>query len=422
MKKSGGLEKSDEHRQDVSMQTHTKEPMNASLQFCPTLTCSARGQTGQGNIRIHDRTRERYRCRTCGHTFAARRGTMLEGLRKPTELIVIVVTLFAYGCPLQAIVHAYDLDERTVASWRDRAGSHCQQVHHAIIEQGNLDLVHVQADEIRVKGRSLIAWMGFSMMVSTRLWLGGAVSPRRDTVLADRMMAKVRACSQETCALFVCTDGWAASPKSICRAFRDKVKETAGRGRCCLRVWSDLCIATVIKRAEKKRVVEIIRKMTRGTEVQADRLLKASQGGSTLNTAFIERLNGTLRERLASLTRKCRHAARRVEALETGMYLIGCTYNFCFAHHELSKPQHLGYACTPAMAAGVTDHLWSIQEILTYKSAPAAWIEPKRPRQSRTIVGAEGMLPKRPRGRPRKHPLPDPTLPKRPRGRPRKLA
>ena len=387
------------------MKKQQTEPMNPSEQFCPNENCLARGKVGEGNIHIHDHTRQRYRCWQCKGTFSARRGTMLPGLRKPTELIVIVVTLLAYGCPVQAIVHAFELDERTVASWRDRAGTHCQQVHHALIEQGTLDLVHVQADEIRVKGRSLIAWMGFSMMVSTRLWLGGVVSLRRDTALADRMMAKVRACSQEACALLVCTDGWAAYPKSICRAFRDKVKETAGRGRWCLRVWSELCIATVIKRAEKKRVVEVTRKMTRGTQALADRLLQASQGGSTLNTAFIERLNGTVRERFASLTRKCRHAARRVKALETGMYLIGCTYNFCFAHHELSKPQHLGYAYTPAMAAGVTDHLWSIREVLTYKTTPAPWVEPRRSR-----------------GRPRIHPLPDPTLPKRPRGRPRKLA
>jgi hypothetical protein len=73
-------------------------------------------------------------------------GTPFAGLRKPTEVIVMVVTLLAYGCPLQAIVHAFGLDERTVAEWRDRAGSHCEQVHQAIIEQGKLDLVHVQAD------------------------------------------------------------------------------------------------------------------------------------------------------------------------------------------------------------------------------------------------------------------------------------
>jgi len=135
---------------------------------------------------------------------------MLEGLRKPSEVIVIVITLLAYGCPLQAIVHAYNLDERTIARWRDRAGSQCQQVHQAVVEQGTLDLLHVQADELRVKGRSLIAWMGFSLMVSTRLWLGGVVSSRRDTLLADRMMAKVRACSRTTCAVLVSTDGWAA--------------------------------------------------------------------------------------------------------------------------------------------------------------------------------------------------------------------
>jgi len=342
---------------------------------------------------------------------------MLEGLRKPTDVIVIVVTLLAYGCPIQAIVHAFGLDERTVASWRDRAGKQCEKVHHALIEHGGLDLVHVQADEIRVKGRSMVAWMGLTMMVSTRLWLGGVVSLTRDSTLADRMMRQVRACSQATCALLVSTDGWAAYPNSIQRAFRDKIKETVGRGRACLRVWPQLCIATVIKRTEKKRVVEITRRMTRGLLSSAEQLLQQSQGGTTLNTAFIERLNGTMRERLASLTRKCRHAAHRLHPLETGMYLIGCTYNLCFAHHELSHARHFGFPCTPAMAAGVTEHIWSIEEVLTYKMAPAPWVAPKRARKK---ARSEPILPKRPRGRPRIHPLPDPTLPKRPRGRPRK--
>src|SRR5438874_11821071 len=71
-------------------------------------------------------------------------------------------------------------------------------------------------------------------------------------------------------------------------------------------------------------------------------------------------LTQPMRERLATLTRQCRHAAQRLEVLEAGMYLMGCTYNFCFAHHELSKPKHFGYACTPAMAAGLTDHIWTV--------------------------------------------------------------
>ncbi len=139
----------------------------------------------------------------------------MEGLRKPTELIVVVITLVTYGCPIQAIVHAFGLDERTVASWRDRAGRHCQKLHQAVVEQAGLDLLHAQADEIRVKGRRLTAWMGLAMMVSTRLWLGGVVSLTRDTKLADRLLARVRSSAQVLRPLLVCTDGWAAYVRRV---------------------------------------------------------------------------------------------------------------------------------------------------------------------------------------------------------------
>ena len=126
---------------------------------------------------------------------------MFAGLRKPAEVIVVVITLLAYGCPVQAIVHAFGLDERTVASWRERAGKHCEQVHHALVEQGKLDLIHVQADEIRVKGHKLIAWMGLAMMVSTRLWRGGSGQPdarssfsRSLVGTCARLLPALRAC------------------------------------------------------------------------------------------------------------------------------------------------------------------------------------------------------------------------------------
>src|SRR5947209_7572162 len=389
------------------MQTTTFEPMEPSEQFCPNPACSARGQIGQGNIRVHDRKRQRYRCKHCKQTFSARRGTMFEGLRKPTELIVIVVTLLAFGCPVQAIVQAFDLDERTIASWRDRAGKQCQRVHQAIVEQSRLDVVHVQADEIRVKSRGMVVWMGLALMVPTRLWVGGVVSQCRDTKLADRLLRQVRACCRIACEVLICTDGWAPYPGSIKRAFREKVKRTVGRGRAHLEIWSGLHIGTVIKHTVHKRLTEVVRQMSHGALESAMRLLQRSGGGQVLNTSYIERLNGTMRERLATLTRKCRHAAQRLQALETGMYLIGSTYNFCWFHQALNKrvageAQRLQRQ-TPAMASGLTDHLWSISELLRYKVAPAPWVEPKR------------------RGRPRTRPLPDPNVPKRPRGRPPKI-
>ena len=315
---------------------------------------------------------------------------MMEGLRKPTELIVIVVTLLAYGCPIQAIVHAFGLDERTVASWRDRAGQQSKSVHHALIEQGSLDLMHVQADEIRVKGRRMVAWMGLAIMVSTRLWLAGVVQFSRDRSLADQLLAQVRRCALALRPLLVLTDGWNAYPKSIKRAFREKIKVPAKLGRPHLQLWPELHIGTVIKRTQKKRVVEVIRRMASGAAEQAALLLQASRGGAVLNTAFIERLNATFRERLATLTRRTRHAAQRLTALESGMYLIGCAYNFCVVHDELSSQRHLGQPTTPAMAAQITDHVWSIKELLLFKVAPSPWVEPKRRGRPSQKGSAEG--------------------------------
>jgi transposase-like protein/IS1 family transposase len=379
--------------------------MDASKQFCPNLECKSRGQIGHGNIVSHGQKRPRYKCKTCEKTFSANAGTAFSGLRKPTELIMLVIILLAYGCPIQAIVHAFGLDERTVANWRDRAGKHCESVHQERLERGEIDLIHVQADEIRVKARGMIIWMGLAIMVSTRLWIAGKVSNTRDSHLTDRLMQKVRKCCKNLCSVLICTDGFAAYPKSIIRAFREKVKRTAGRGRCSLEIWPDLHIGTVIKRTVKMRLKEIIRQVTHGTEEMAQNLLILSRGGKMLNTSYIERFNGTMRERLASLTRKCRHTSAKMEAFHTGMYLIGCTYNFCLAHHELSKSitkGGFGRPYTPAMASGITDHIWSFSELMTYKVSPPPLPVPKRKYRHRAKPLPHTSVPKKPAVRLRK--------------------
>jgi hypothetical protein len=154
------------------------------------------------------------------------------------------------------------------------------------------------------------------------------------------------------------------------RAFVEQVNESIHTGKQQMQVWSQLVIGQVIKTPKKHRLVSVKHTLLRGDEQRLEQCLEQSRGGSQINTAFIERLNGTVGERLASLTRKCRHASQRLEALQWGMYLIGCTYNFCWPHQELSKKEHAGYAGTPAMASGLTTHIWSLQELLTYKVPP----------------------------------------------------
>jgi len=348
------------------------QKMDASQEYCLNDACPSRGKIGQGNIVIHDSSRGRYRCNICKKTFNKRRGTALEGIRKPDDLFVIVISLLSHGCPIQAVVYTYEIDERTVADWQMRAGLHCEKIHQDKIEQGNLDPKQAQIDEIRVKAREMVIWMGLAMMVPTRLWMAGLVSKTRDSNFTDKLLQKVRNCCVALSALLICVDGLKSYLKSIIKAFREKVKDKPGPGAPRKEVWPDLHIGVVIKRMEKRRVKEVIHRIAYGTEEMVNALLKSSRGGKVINTSFIERLNGTFRERLASLTRKCRHAASKMETLHAGMYLIGCTYNFCIPHDELSKPKSQGGIgpYTPAMASSLTDHVWSMKELLTYKIIP----------------------------------------------------
>jgi transposase-like protein len=103
--------------------------MDPHLQFCPNFDCLHRGKTDLSNIRVHSQKDRRFRCTACGKTFAATRSTPYYRLHKPLELVTLVLTLLCHGCPRQAIVAAYGLDERTVADWQQRGGRHSQRFH-----------------------------------------------------------------------------------------------------------------------------------------------------------------------------------------------------------------------------------------------------------------------------------------------------
>jgi transposase-like protein len=153
--------------------------MDPATVFCPNPDCPARGQTGQGNIGIHSRKDQRLICTQCHKTFALTKGAAFYRLRTPAEMVSLVITLLAHGCPLQAIVVAFGFDERTVAAWFARAGRQAQAVQEHLVEQPQA-LGQVQADEIRVKQQGKISWMALALAVRTRLWLAGEVSEQRD--------------------------------------------------------------------------------------------------------------------------------------------------------------------------------------------------------------------------------------------------
>jgi transposase-like protein/IS1 family transposase len=347
--------------------------------FCPNPSCPATGQSGEGNIKIHSRHPQRYRCNVCQKTFAARKGTPLYRRRTPEATIAVVLTLLAYGCPLAAIEAAFGFQRRTVQQWVDAAGDHCERIHEHLILKPRDDLEHVQADELRVKAQGGIAWMAMAVMVSSRLWLGGAISTSRDTALIRRLVALVRACASPEYPLLVATDGLITYAKAFGRAFRSK-QYTGRVGAPRLIDWPKVVIGQVIKRYERRRVVGVERRLKQGSWSLLERLLYRTQGGGVLNTAYIERLNATFRARLAVLVRRTRGLARQHRRLHVGMYLVGTVYNFCTYHASLlsTTTTTSDPPLTPAMAAGLTSHRWSMAEVLEYHVPPLCWRPPKR--------------------------------------------
>ena len=272
-----------------------------------------------------------------------------------------MLTLLAYGCPVPAIVAAFGLDERTVAAWLKKAGTHAQAVQKHLVCQGQVDLGQVQGDGLYVKHQAGTVWMALAMSVFSRLWLWGAVAPHRDSALITQVVAHVRAAAQVGQPILWAVDGFVAWTSAILAVFRDP-QPTGKRGRPPLVVWADLHIVQVVKQYTKRRISGVKRTLAYGSQHAVEALVQATQvTGGVFNTAFIERLNGTFRTWIPALTRRSRTPARDVAQIETAMFWTGAVYNFCRVHRSLGG--------SPAMAADLTDHVWSIHELLTFKTA-----------------------------------------------------
>jgi hypothetical protein len=327
--------------------------------------------------------------------FAETVGTPFYRLHKPAELAVLVITLLCHGCPTQAVVAAFGLDERTVARWFARAGQHCQRVHAHLVEQGQVDVQHVQADELWVKQVGAKVWMALALAAPTRLWLGGVISGQRDLTLITCLVRRIRACAA-TPAILVCVDGLASYVTAFLKVFREPIR-TGRRGRPRLVLPDGFQFAQVVKHSAKRHVVGVTRRVVHGTLAGIEAILTATATGTVINTAYIERLNATFRAHLAPLTRRGRAITHTEAALTAGMWLVGTAYNFCWPHDSLRQlaPDHAPHKWlrrTPAMAAGLTDHCWSPDELLRFQIPLPCWVPPKRrgrpPRRSPLAAAA----------------------------------
>jgi hypothetical protein len=313
---------------------------------------------------IHSRQDRRVICQPCRKTVTATTGPVVSRLRPAAERVVLVVTWLAPGGPWPALVAAFRLDERTVAEWWARAGQQGQAVQESWVEPPR-DLGQVPADAIRVKTQGGIVWMALALLIRTRVWLAGEGRAPRDMPLLRRRMERGRRCATHR-PLVCCTDGVCASRRALRETCRDP-ERTGAHGRPRRRPWRHVCLAQVVKRDTQRRVGDVERRLVAGTPARVETLRRRSYGEGVLHTADRERLNATCRDRLASLTRRGRALARRPRTLHHGRSRMGTVDTFCPPHASLDR---VGSATTPAMAAGITEHGWSVRALWSYHVPP----------------------------------------------------
>ena len=179
------------------------------------------------------------------------------------------------------------------------------------------------------------------------------------------------------------TDGLASYKSQALKVFREAL-HTGKVGRPKLALAEGIMIARVLKRYRRRRVVEVLRHVIVGSQAAVISRVIGTQRSMTalINTAYIERLQATFRARLAPLARRTRAGVHKHCTLEAGMWLVGACYNFLWKHRSLGEER------TPAMAAGITDHRWSLEELLSFPVPPAE-LPRWRGRKPRWLLEAE---------------------------------
>ncbi|HVF26814.1 MAG TPA: IS1 family transposase [Pyrinomonadaceae bacterium] len=221
-------------------------------------------------------------------------------------------------------------------------------------------------------------WVWTAISLPTRLRVTSHLSQERSASAATAFIQQIRARSDGRAPFFT-SDKLPAYVTALVANYSvvEPPPTKRGRGRPRLTpkriVDATLRYAQVDKRRHAGRVVEVRRRIIFGTAGDIEVILKASGCGSQINTAYVERNNLTMRQNVGRLVRKTLSFSKNVHYLQRHIALEDAVYNFVKPHRSLRRPlcesddkRRQWEPRTPAMAAGLTDHVWSIEELLEF--------------------------------------------------------
>jgi IS1 family transposase len=392
----------------VPLTNRRPHTVDTSMHFCPHTACDYRGWRGLGNLRANGHPNggpwRQFHCISCQGYFPEHHGTLFHSKQAAVELIVRVVACLAEGLGIRATARVFEVDPNTVLQWLGEAAEQLRAFSASFLCA--LHLEQLQLDELYAvlrdrKAGEISNEEAIQRLERSPYWVWTAMDPQskllvvvevgsRTLAMAQRVVHQVTAVLAPGCVPLFLTDGLKDYATALLTHFGqwrhpERRQEKGPRPKPRWMPLPALLYAQVVKSYRRRRLVGVTHRVVFGTRLAIEQVLATC--GWTINTAFVERLNLDLRQRVAAIGRRVNTLCQSEEGLRDQLVLFQTYHNFVVPHASLRqalpipKPTHgAGSAkvwrpCTPAMAAGLTDHVWSLTEVLCYRVPP--WPQPQ---------------------------------------------
>src|SRR5262249_55204124 len=353
-----------------------------------------------------------FHCTSCKGYFLETHGTIFHGKQATVELIVRVLACLAEGLGIRATARVFEGGANTVLQGLVEAAEQLRAF--SVYFLCNLHLEQLQLDELYAVLRDLKAgkinddeairrmerspyWVWTVMDATSKLLLMVDVG-RSTMAMAQRVEHQVTQMLAPGCVPLCVTDGLTDYATALLTHFGQwrQPERRQDKGPWPKPRWMplpELLYAQVVKSYRRRCLVGVQHRVVFGTRLAIEQVL--ATWGWTINTAFVERLNLDIRQRVAAIGRRVNTLCQGEASLRDQLVLFQVYHNFVVPHASLRQPLLASEVtngggsakrwrpCTPAMAAGLTDHVWSLREVLLFRVPP--WPQP----QVQKLVGEE---------------------------------